>query len=158
MTFIFLRLSINLNLNLKISAFVFQPLKNDKFVIPKSRFESISCYLSLGGREYSDLNPVYDKEIFQQLIDGGVDEQLALHYAHLWIRDPLTLWKEHIYEDDEKNSHHFEVCKEGGREISTFDGGRGWKILSVQEYFTHTKQCRYFSPSTNVRFPASYQH
>ena len=62
------------------------------------------------GREYSDLNPVYDKEIFQQLIDGGVDEQLALHYAHLWIRDPLTLFKEHIHEDDEQNSDHFEVC------------------------------------------------
>lgn len=39
----------------------------------------------------------------------GIDEQLARHYAHLFIRDPLTLFHEHIYEDDEQNTDHFEV-------------------------------------------------
>lgn len=39
----------------------------------------------------------------------GIDEQLARHYAHLFIRDPLTLFHEHIHEDDEQNTDHFEV-------------------------------------------------
>ena len=39
----------------------------------------------------------------------GVDQQLARHYAHLFIRDPLTLFREHIFEDDEQNTNHFEV-------------------------------------------------
>ena len=40
----------------------------------------------------------------------GIDEQLARHYAHLFIRDPLTLFHEHINEDDEQSTNHFEVC------------------------------------------------
>ena len=40
---------------------------------------------------------------------SGIDEQLARHYAHLFIRDPLTLFHEHIYEDDEQHTDHFEV-------------------------------------------------
>ena len=39
----------------------------------------------------------------------GIDEQLARHYAHLFIRDPLTLFHEHIDEDDEQFTDHFEV-------------------------------------------------
>ena len=39
----------------------------------------------------------------------GVDEQLALHYAHLFIRDPLFLFCEDIHEDDETNWNLFEV-------------------------------------------------
>ena len=44
--------------------------------------------------------------LFQTL---GVDEQLARHYAHLFIRDPVFLFREHIHEDDETNSNLFEV-------------------------------------------------
>ena len=39
----------------------------------------------------------------------GVDERLALHYAHLFIRDPLFLFREDIHEDDETNWNLFEV-------------------------------------------------
>jgi len=39
----------------------------------------------------------------------GIDDLLARHYAHLFIRDPMTLFEEHIYEDDTQNSNHFEV-------------------------------------------------
>ena len=54
------------------------------------------------------IHPLFFRSyIFFSLL--GVDEQLARHYAHLFIRDPLTLFREHIYEDDEHNSNHFEV-------------------------------------------------
>ena len=39
----------------------------------------------------------------------GIDNQLARHYAHLFIRDPLSLFQEHIHEDDEQHTNHFEV-------------------------------------------------
>ncbi|KAJ7328569.1 Glutamate--cysteine ligase [Desmophyllum pertusum] len=87
-----------------------EPLKESRFVIPKSRYDSISTYLSPEGNAYNDIDLVYDEAIRQQLTDAGVDEQLARHYAHLFIRDPVTsLFRENIYEDDEENTNHFEV-------------------------------------------------
>ena len=39
----------------------------------------------------------------------GVDELLAKHIAHLWIRDPLTLFSKRIDLNDEETAEHFEV-------------------------------------------------
>ncbi|KAJ3053715.1 hypothetical protein HK097_003566 [Rhizophlyctis rosea] len=116
-----------------------QPLKNSRYRIPKSRYESISLYLSPGPNysggcsetdvespppggvssrptrggeffkdKYNDLEVPFDKEIYRQLIDGGVDEHLAKHYAHLFIRDPLVIFQELLEQDDTASSDHFE--------------------------------------------------
>lgn len=53
-----------------ISCFPWQPLKEDKFVIPKSRYDSIDCYLA--SAEYNDREVLYDQSVYQQLLDGGV--------------------------------------------------------------------------------------
>lgn len=39
----------------------------------------------------------------------GMDEPMARHFAHLYIRDPLTLFSEKIDLNDEEDSDHFEV-------------------------------------------------
>jgi len=39
----------------------------------------------------------------------GVDHLLARHIAHLFIRDPLAIYKELLDQDDTKSSDHFEV-------------------------------------------------
>lgn len=39
----------------------------------------------------------------------GVDEHLAKHYAHLFIRDPLVVFQELLEQDDATSSDHFEV-------------------------------------------------
>lgn len=39
----------------------------------------------------------------------GIDKLLAQHIAHLFIRDPLSLFEEKIHLDDENESDHFEV-------------------------------------------------
>ena len=39
----------------------------------------------------------------------GVDERLARHIGHLWIRDPLVIFEGHVAVDDKKTSEHFEV-------------------------------------------------
>ena len=40
----------------------------------------------------------------------GVDRQMAEHIAHLFIRDPISLFKEKLFQDDENDTDHFEVC------------------------------------------------
>ena len=56
-----------------------QPLKKDKFVIPKPRFSTIiDCFLA--SDEYNDGEIVYDEALFQQLRDGGK------HFCD-WIMD-----------------------------------------------------------------------
>ena len=44
---------------------------------------------------------------------AGIDHLLAQHIAHLFIRDPLTLFEEKIHLDDANESDHFEVVYDG---------------------------------------------
>lgn len=39
----------------------------------------------------------------------GIDKLLAQHIAHLFIRDPLSVFEEKLHLDDENESDHFEV-------------------------------------------------
>ena len=48
-----------------------QPLKESRFVIPKSRYDSISAFLSPEANTYSDIDLVHDREIYQLLVDAG---------------------------------------------------------------------------------------
>ena len=48
-----------------------QPLKENRFVIPKSRYDSISAFLSPEVNTYSDIDLVHDGEIYQLLVDAG---------------------------------------------------------------------------------------
>lgn len=52
-----------------------QELKNDRFRIPKSRYDSVSTYLANDPRlrpEYNDLDLVIDEDIKKQLMDSGM--------------------------------------------------------------------------------------
>lgn len=44
-----------------------------------------------------------------QFLSAGIDKLLAQHIAHLFIRDPLSVFEEKIHLDDENESDHFEV-------------------------------------------------
>nr|XP_039254542.1 glutamate--cysteine ligase catalytic subunit-like [Styela clava] len=85
-----------------------KPLKNDRFVIRKSRYDSIDSYLSRGTNLCNDLNLEVDEGVKKRLEDAGIDETLAQHIAHLWIRDPMTLFSKKINLDDANESDHFE--------------------------------------------------
>lgn len=79
--------------------------------IAKSRYDSVSHYISQSKHfkdKYNDKNVVYDHETFKTLTKAGVDDQLAKHVAHLYIRDPLVIYSEAIDLDDTKTSDHFE--------------------------------------------------
>jgi glutamate--cysteine ligase catalytic subunit len=55
-----------------------------------------------------DVSIAQNASVYEQLLNGGFDERLARHFAHLFIRDPLVMYKGHIEVDDEKFSDHFE--------------------------------------------------
>ncbi|KIY44398.1 glutamate-cysteine ligase catalytic subunit [Fistulina hepatica ATCC 64428] len=88
-----------------------KPLKKDRFKIPKSRYDSVDLYISktrVNRPEYNDSDVPYDEEIRRRLIDHGIDELLAKHIAHLFIRDPLVVFTETIDQDDTTSADHFE--------------------------------------------------
>ncbi|KAJ3352108.1 hypothetical protein GGF32_003910 [Allomyces javanicus] len=77
--------------------------------IPKSRYDSISTYLSTtADARYNDLDLVIDADIEARLRKDGVDPLLARHLAHLFIRDPLVLYRELLDQDDSVAMDHFE--------------------------------------------------
>ncbi|KAF1765699.1 hypothetical protein GCK72_005652 [Caenorhabditis remanei] len=88
-----------------------EPLKNSKWVIDKSRYDSTDCYIYPCSVGYNDIPLQYDETIYQQLIDGNIDEPLAKHIAHMFIRDPHQVFRERIEQDDEKSSEHFETIQ-----------------------------------------------
>ncbi|KAI8966642.1 GCS-domain-containing protein [Daldinia sp. FL1419] len=88
-----------------------KPLKNNRWRIPKSRYASNSTYISTDERlrqEYFDPNLVFDEDIKAELLEGGMDDRLATHFAHLFIRDPIVIFSEDLKELDLTKADHFE--------------------------------------------------
>eukprot|EP01038_Epipyxis_sp_PR26KG_P007917 gene7917-10747_t len=87
-------------------------------LIPKSRYDSISTYIYHCNGDplckrtfevYNDIPCPVDEDIKSQLKNEGIDENLAHHIAHLYIRDPLVAFHGKIEElDDLTSTDHFE--------------------------------------------------
>eukprot|EP00049_Salpingoeca_infusionum_P025962 m.22897 g.22897 ORF g.22897 m.22897 type:complete len:629 (+) comp8430_c0_seq3:84-1970(+) len=113
-----------------------EPLTTDKFVIQKSRYGTISSYLSqspLNKREYEDVPLEMDDGIRQTLMEHGFDERLARHFAHLFIRDPVAVYQEKIDQDDEQETDHFENIQSTNWQTMRFkppplDSDIGWRV------------------------------
>lgn len=85
--------------------------KLPKGVINKSRYDSIDCYISrnLNNKDkYDDLDLVYNEDAYKTLIEHGIDDKLAKHVAHLYIRDPLVMFSDRLEQDDANSTDHFE--------------------------------------------------
>jgi glutamate--cysteine ligase catalytic subunit len=83
--------------------------------------------------EYNDLPEVLNHEVYDQLIAGGVDDNLARHYAHLFIRDPLVIFKELLNLDDCTSSDHFENIQSTNWQTMRFkpptpNSNIGWRV------------------------------
>ncbi|XP_012874519.1 PREDICTED: glutamate--cysteine ligase catalytic subunit [Dipodomys ordii] len=110
-----------------------QPLKTSNYRISKSRYDSIDSYLSKCGEKYNDIDLTIDKEIYEQLLKEGIDHLLAQHVAHLFIRDPLTLFEEKIHMDDANESDHFENIQSTNWQTMRFkppppNSDIGWRV------------------------------
>jgi len=113
-----------------------KPLKNDRWRIPKSRYASNSTYISQDARlrpEYLYPDLVVDPDIKQQLLDGGMDDLLATHFAHLFIRDPIVVFEEDLQELDLNKTDHFENIQSTNWQHMRFkpppaDNNIGWRV------------------------------
>lgn len=110
-----------------------EPLKNNKFRIPKSRYDSIDSYLSEQGEKYNDVPLVYDKEIYDQLRAADIDHLLAQHIAHLFIRDTVSLFSEKVNQDDTTDTDHFENIQSTNWQTMRFkppppNSTIGWRV------------------------------
>lgn len=86
-------------------------LQHDRFKIPKSRYDSVDCYIyddPTNRPEYNDNDMPFDAAIKEKMIKEGVDPLLSTHFAHLFIRDPIVIFKESIVQDDNTSMDHFE--------------------------------------------------
>ncbi|CAH8512792.1 unnamed protein product [Schistosoma rodhaini] len=111
-----------------------KPLCNDQFVIPKSRFASVSFYLSPMGAKFNDIPLVYNKDYYNTLIEGGVDHTLALHVAHLFIRDPISVFSESLNSpENEETVENFETIQSTNWQSMRFkppplNSSIGWRV------------------------------
>ncbi|KAF8629434.1 hypothetical protein AX15_003480 [Amanita polypyramis BW_CC] len=111
-------------------------LKNDRFRIPKSRYDSVSLYISndwMNRPEYNDTKPPYDEDIYKRLQGNGVDNTLAKHISHLFIRDPLVIYSELIDQDDTSSNDHFENIQSTNWQTMRFkpppaNSEIGWRV------------------------------
>ena len=55
-----------------------------------------------------DPDLIVDENVKQRLLEGGMDELLATHFAHLFIRDPIVIFAEDLQELDLSKTDHFE--------------------------------------------------
>ncbi|KIV97121.1 glutamate-cysteine ligase [Exophiala mesophila] len=112
------------------------PLHNDRWRIPKSRYASNSTYIAEDSRlrpEYLDPDLIVDEALKQKLLDGGMDERLATHFAHLFIRDPIVIFSEDLKTLDPEGSNHFENIQSTNWQHMRFkppppDADIGWRV------------------------------
>lgn len=110
-----------------------EPLKENRFRISKSRYDSIDSYLSDCSACYNDIELTIDQSVYDTLIEGGVDKQLARHIAHLFIRDPISLFEEKLTQNDEEDTDHFENIQSTNWQTMRFkppppQSNIGWRV------------------------------
>jgi glutamate--cysteine ligase catalytic subunit len=85
--------------------------------IPKSRYDSVSTFIyhcegdpicQRTFAQYNDISCPVEEEFKTKLLENGVDENLAHHVAHIFIRDPIVAYCGKIELNDELNTDHFE--------------------------------------------------
>ncbi|XP_035223286.1 glutamate--cysteine ligase catalytic subunit-like isoform X2 [Stegodyphus dumicola] len=110
-----------------------KPLQNNKFRINKSRYDSIDSYLSPAGEKFNDIDLIYDEDIYKLLRESGIDHLLAQHVAHLFIRDPISLFSEKIHQNDDEDTDHFENIQSTNWQTMRFkppppNSSIGWRV------------------------------
>ncbi|KAL3102950.1 hypothetical protein niasHT_025858 [Heterodera trifolii] len=119
--------------------------------IPKSRYDSTDCYIYPCSAQYNDIQLQYDEQLYQRLIAGRVDEHLARHIAHMFIRDPLHVCEERIEQDDQKSTEHFETIQSSNWMNMRFkppppdDPNIGWRVefRPTEVQLTHFENAAY---------------
>lgn len=113
-----------------------EPLLNSRHRIPKSRYASVSRFISDRPEmlpEYNDIEAPINQEVFDTLLASGVDSILAHHVAHLFIRDPLVIFRELLQQNNAESSDHFENIQSTNWQTCRFKppsltSDLGWRV------------------------------
>lgn len=110
-----------------------EPLKEGERLLRKSRYDCIDMYISPCSKAFNDQPIHFDKTHKQMLIDEGIDEILAEHIAHLFTRDPVSLFAEKLDINDETEVDHFENLQSTNWQSVRFkppppDSKIGWRV------------------------------
>jgi glutamate--cysteine ligase catalytic subunit len=110
-----------------------EPLKGNGYRISKSRYDSIDSYLSESSSKYNDIPLTFNESYYETMIAAGVDDNIARHIAHLFIRDPVTLYQEKLNQQDDKETDHFENIQSTNWQTMRFkppppQSGIGWRV------------------------------
>jgi glutamate--cysteine ligase catalytic subunit len=89
--------------------------------------------LSEKNSPFNDINLIKDEKIFNELVNAGIDTSLANHMSHLFIRDPLVVFKEKIDLDDNSTTDHFENIQSTNWQTMRFkpppqNSPIGWRV------------------------------
>ena len=112
-------------------------LNDSTLKINKSRYDSIDSYLTPEGDKYNDIDLVKNDQIFNDLLSSNMDRLVAQHIAHLFIRDPLVLFKEKLMMDsstkNENDMDHFENIQSTNWQTMRFkppvlNESIGWRV------------------------------
>lgn len=80
-----------------------------------------------------DPDLVIDESVKERLMDGGMDDLLATHFAHLFIRDPIVIFAEDLKALDLNKTDHFENLQSTNWQHMRFkppphDTDIGWRV------------------------------
>ncbi|KAG8719530.1 hypothetical protein FRC08_002599 [Ceratobasidium sp. 394] len=114
-----------------------KPLKHSKYVIPKSRQSGVDMYISpeLQNRDnYNNIPVPFNPDIFDRLRQDNVDDLLAKHLAHIFIRDPLYVFSNVRQISDIDSTEHFDSIQSTVWQSLRFkpppsaDSKIGWRV------------------------------
>ena len=77
--------------------------------INKSRWDSAELYISAEGAKYNDAEFNKEELIYETLLKAGMQTPLANHFANMFIRDPLIVYKENLENLDEQDTMAFQL-------------------------------------------------
>lgn len=112
------------------------PLKKDQYLVHKSRYDSVDSYLSEAGQLFNDIDIVKDTKFYKTMIENNVDRILAEHISHLFIRDPIAIFKEKLDCKDDQDVDSFENIQSTNWQSMRFKpppirdnlGQIGWRV------------------------------
>lgn len=101
--------------------------------IRKSRYDTVDAYLHPTSQFCNDVDLEINDQAYKKLKENGIDDILAKHIAHLWIRDPISVFAENLKVDDNTSSDHFENIQSTNWQSMRFkppppNSNIGWRV------------------------------
>ncbi len=102
----------------------------------KSRYGAVSLYIGNSARfsdKYNDVEVRTNGWVYDKLLHAGMDATLSRHFAHLFIQDPLVVYKGKVELDDNTHTDHFENIQSTNWQSVRFkppppNSNIGWRV------------------------------